>query len=366
MEQFAKETLPVSLEAEMRHSYLDYAMSVIVGRALAGRPRRPEAGASPGAVRDARDQQRLEPPVREVRAGRRRRHGQVPPARRRVDLRRAGAHGAGVLAALPAGRRPGQLRLGRRRQRRRRCATPSAGWRKSPAKCWPTSTRKPSISCRTTTARSSEPAVLPTRIPNLLINGSSGIAVGMATNIPPHNLSEVDRPAACTLLRQRRRCTVDELIEHHAGAGLSHRRHHLRHRGRARGLPHRPRPRGDPRAHAHRGPRKGGRQAIIVDELPYQVNKAISCSKRIGELVHEKKLDGISDLRDESDKTGMRVVIELQARRSARNRPQQPVQAHPAAGHLRHEHGGAGRRPAAAAQPEADARVLPRRTGAKS
>ena len=115
MEQFAKETLPISLEEEMRRSYLDYAMSVIVGQGPAGRARRPETGPPPGAFRDARVEQRLEPALREVRPHRRRGAGQVPPARRHRDLRGAGAHGAGLLDALHADRRPGQLRLGRRR-----------------------------------------------------------------------------------------------------------------------------------------------------------------------------------------------------------------------------------------------------------
>ena len=119
-----KEVFPVNLEDEMRQSYLDYAMSVIVGRALPGRARRPEAGASPRAVRDARARQRVEPAVQQVGARRRRRDRQIPPARRVCRLRHARAHGAAVLAALPAGRRPGQLRFGRRRHRRRRCATP--------------------------------------------------------------------------------------------------------------------------------------------------------------------------------------------------------------------------------------------------
>ena len=154
MEQFAKETLPVSLEAEMRHSYLDYAMSVIVGRAL------PDVrdGLKPVhrrvlfAMHEAnivwnRPYVKCARVVGDV-------HGQIPPARRHGDLRRAGPDGAGLLAALSADRRPGQLRLGRRRQRRRRCATPSAGSSGSPTSCWPTSTRKPSISSRTTTARS--------------------------------------------------------------------------------------------------------------------------------------------------------------------------------------------------------------------
>jgi DNA gyrase subunit A len=153
-----------------------------------------------------------------------------------------------------------------------------------------------------------EPTVLPARIPNLLINGSSGIAVGMATNIPPHNLTEII--TACLALLDNPELTVDELIEHVPApdfptAGIIYGTEGVREgyrTGRGRVVI---------RARTHLEEiDKGGRQAIIVDELPYQVNKATLLT-RIGELVREKKLDGISDLRDESDKSGMRVVIEL-------------------------------------------------------
>jgi DNA gyrase subunit A len=153
-----------------------------------------------------------------------------------------------------------------------------------------------------------EPTVLPTRIPNLLVNGSSGIAVGMATNIPPHNLTEI--VTACLTLLDNPDTTVDELIEHVPApdfptAGIIFGTEGVREgyrTGRGRVVI---------RARTHiEDLEKGGRQAIIVDELPYQVNKA-TLLIRIGELVREKKLDGIADLRDESDKSGMRVVIEL-------------------------------------------------------
>src|ERR1700756_4473082 len=153
-----------------------------------------------------------------------------------------------------------------------------------------------------------EPAVLPSRVPNLLVNGSSGIAVGMATNIPPHNLSEI--VTACLTLLDNAEITVDELIEHVPApdfptAGIIYGTEGVREgyrTGRGRVLI---------RARTHLEEiDKGGRQAIIVDEIPYQVNKATLLT-RIGELVREKKLEGISDLRDESDKSGMRVVIEL-------------------------------------------------------
>ena len=119
----------------------------------ARRARRAEAGAPARAVRDARAEQRLEPALQEVGAHRRRRDRQVPPARRHRGLRHHRAHGAAFLAAPHAGRRPGQLRLGRRRQRRRRCATRKSGWPRSRTRCWPTSTRRPSTSAPTTTAR---------------------------------------------------------------------------------------------------------------------------------------------------------------------------------------------------------------------
>ncbi|TMI09769.1 MAG: DNA gyrase subunit A [Betaproteobacteria bacterium] len=153
-----------------------------------------------------------------------------------------------------------------------------------------------------------EPTVLPTRIPNLLINGSSGIAVGMATNIPPHNLSEI--VTACLALLENAEITVDELIEYVPApdfptAGIIFGTEGVREgyrTGRGRVVI---------RARTHiEDLERGNRQAIIVDEIPYQVNKATLLT-RIGELVRDKKLDGIADLRDESDKSGMRVVIEL-------------------------------------------------------
>lgn len=153
-----------------------------------------------------------------------------------------------------------------------------------------------------------EPAILPARIPNLLINGSSGIAVGMATNIPPHNLNEV--VDACQHLLRNPGATIDELIEivpapDFPTAGIIYgvagvRDGYRTGRGRVvmRALTH------------FEEIDRGQRMSIIVDELPYQVNKR-SLLERIAELVNEKKLEGISDIRDESDKSGMRVVIEL-------------------------------------------------------
>jgi len=153
-----------------------------------------------------------------------------------------------------------------------------------------------------------EPLLLPSRLPNLLVNGSSGIAVGMATNIPPHNLSEV--VDGCLYCLRNPDCTIDELIElipapdFPTGGiiyGMSGVREGYR-TGRGRVIM---------RAKTHfEDMEKGNRQAIIVDAIPYQVNKK-SLQERIAELVNEKKIEGISDIRDESDKDGMRLVIEL-------------------------------------------------------
>ncbi len=153
-----------------------------------------------------------------------------------------------------------------------------------------------------------EPLILPAKIPNLLINGSSGIAVGMATNIPPHNLNEV--VDACLVLLKNPETGIEELIEiipapdfPTAGIiyGITGVKEGYR-TGRGRVVM---------RARTHfEDLEKGSRQSIIIDELPYQVNKA-NLLIRIGELVRDKKIEGISDLRDESDKSGMRVVIEL-------------------------------------------------------
>jgi DNA gyrase subunit A len=153
-----------------------------------------------------------------------------------------------------------------------------------------------------------EPLILPAKIPNLLINGSSGIAVGMATNIPPHNLGEV--VDACLALLKNPETTIDELIDivpapDFPTAGIIYgvsgvREGYLTGRGRVvmRGRTH------------IEDLDKGNRQAIIIDELPYQVNKKVLL-ERVAELVNEKKIEGISHIQDESDKSGMRVVIEL-------------------------------------------------------
>jgi DNA gyrase subunit A len=156
----------------------------------------------------------------------------------------------------------------------------------------------------------SEPKVLPTRFPNLLVNGSEGIAVGMATKIPPHNLTEI--LDATIALVKKPEITIDELIKIVPGpdfptAGFIYGRDEI-HRAYREG-------RGIIQMRARAGIDRIGRgerekDAVVVTEIPYQVNKARLIEK-IAELVHEKKLDGISELRDESNREGMRIVIEL-------------------------------------------------------
>ena len=152
-----------------------------------------------------------------------------------------------------------------------------------------------------------QPEVMPSRFPNLLVNGSSGIAVGMATNIPPHNLGEVIDATVCML--DNPEATVDDLMEHIKGpdfptGGIILGRRGIYdayHEGRGRIIV---------RAKSEIEEMAGNRQRIVVTEIPYQVNKA-KLIEKIAELVHEKRLDGISDIRDESDRQGMRIVIEL-------------------------------------------------------
>ena len=307
MEQFAKETLPVSLEAEMRHSYLDYAMSVIVGRAL------PDVrdGLKPVhrrvlfAMHEAntvwnRPYVKCARVVGDV-LGKYHPHGDSATYEALVrmvqdfSLRYPLIDGQGNFGSVDgdaaAAYRYTECRL------EKISAEMLADIDKETVDFVPNYDGK-----------ELEPTVLPARIPNLLINGSSGIAVGMATNIPPHNLTEII--TACLALLDNPELTVDELIEHVPApdfptAGIIYGTEGVREgyrTGRGRVVI---------RARTHLEEiDKGGRQAIIVDELPYQVNKATLLT-RIGELVREKKLDGISDLRDESDKSGMRVVIEL-------------------------------------------------------
>ncbi|MDC7709758.1 DNA gyrase subunit A [Vogesella indigofera] len=304
---FAKETLPISLEEEMRRSYLDYAMSVIVGRAL------PD-------VRDG-----LKPVHRRVlyamhelsndwnRAykksarivgdviGKYHPHGDtavydtIVRLAQNFSLRYPLVDGQGNFGSIDgdnaAAMRYTEIRMARIAHEL------LADLDKETVDFGPNYD-----------GSEQEPLIMPTRIPNLLINGSSGIAVGMATNIPPHNLNEV--VDACLALLDNSELTIDELIDiipapDFPTAGIIYGTAGIKEAyrtGRGRAIM---------RARVHfEDIGKGDRQAIIVDEIPYQVNKS-RLLERISELVREKLIEGISDLRDESDKSGMRVVIEL-------------------------------------------------------
>jgi DNA gyrase subunit A len=307
MDQFAKETLPISLEEEMRRSYIEYAMSVIVGRAL------PD-------VRDG-----LKPVHRRVlyamhelnndwnRAykksarivgdviGKYHPHGDqavydtIVRMAQDFSLRYMLVDGQGNFGSVDgdnaAAMRYTEIRMAK------------IGHELLADIDKETVDFGPNYD-----GSENEPLILPARIPNLLINGSSGIAVGMATNIPPHNLGEV--VDACQHLLKDPAASIDELIEivpapdFPTGGiiyGVAGVRDGYR-TGRGRVVM---------RAQTHfEEIDRGQRMAIIVDELPYQVNKR-SLLERIAELVNEKKIEGISDIRDESDKSGMRVVIEL-------------------------------------------------------
>jgi len=152
-----------------------------------------------------------------------------------------------------------------------------------------------------------EPVVLPARLPNLLVNGSSGIAVGMATNIPPHNLSEV--VDGLVMLIENPEATVDDLMKVIPGPDFP-TRGYIYGRGGIREAYTTGRGIITLRAKAHVEKLRGGREAIIVTELPYQVNKA-TLMEKIGELIRDKKIEGISERRDESSREGIRIVLEL-------------------------------------------------------
>ncbi|MCG9025332.1 DNA gyrase subunit A [Laribacter hongkongensis] len=304
---FAKETIPVSLEEEMRRSYLDYAMSVIVGRAL------PDVrdGLKPVHRRVLFAMHELSndwnrPYKKSARVvgdviGKYHPHGDIAVYNTIVrmaqdfSLRYPLVDGQGNFGSIDgdnaAAMRYTEIRMAKIAHEL------LADIEKETVDFGPNYD-----------GSEHEPLVLPAKIPNLLINGSSGIAVGMATNIPPHNLNEV--VDALLALLANSDMTIDELIDiipapdfPTAGIiyGLAGVREGYR-SGRGRVVI---------RARTHvEDIGRGDRQALIIDELPYQVNKANLLIK-IGELVREKDIDGISDLRDESDKSGMRVVIEL-------------------------------------------------------
>jgi DNA gyrase subunit A len=307
MDQFAKETLPISLEQEMRSSYLDYAMSVIVGRALPDvrdglKPvhRRVLYGMHETNNVHNRPYVKCARVVGEV-MGKFHPHGDASIYDTLVrmaqdfSMRYQLVDGQGNFGSVDgdnaAAMRYTECRL------QKITAEMLGDLEKETVDFQPNYDGK-----------EMEPTVLPAKFPNLLVNGSSGIAVGMATNIPPHNLSDI--LDATMLLLNNGEASIDELIEivkapdFPTGGfiyGLEGVYNGYR-TGRGRVVM---------RARTHFEPiGKTDRQAIIVDEIPYQVNKSTLLQK-IGELVRDKRLEGISDLRDESDKSGMRVVIEL-------------------------------------------------------
>ncbi len=307
-EQFAKETLPISLEDEMRRSYLDYAMSVIVGRAL------PDVrdGLKPVHRRVLFAMHELsndynKPYKKSARIvgdviGKYHPHGDtavydtIVRMAQNFSLRYMLVDGQGNFGSVDgdnaAAMRYTEIRMSKIAHEL------LADIDKETVDFGPNYD-----------GSEHEPLIMPARIPNLLINGSSGIAVGMATNIPPHNINEV--LDACFALLKNPETGIEELIElvpapDFPTAGIIYgtvgvKEGYRTGRGRVvmRG-----------RTHFEDMDKSGGRQALIVDELPYQVNKKTFVEK-IAELVNEKKIEGISDLRDESDKSGMRVVIEL-------------------------------------------------------
>ena len=307
MDQFAKETLPVSLEEEMRRSYLDYAMSVIVGRAL------PDVrdGLKPVHRRVLYAMHELSndwnrPYKKSARIvgdviGKYHPHGDtavydtIVRMAQDFSLRYMLVDGQGNFGSVDgdnaAAMRYTEIRMSRIAHEL------LADLDKETVDFGPNYD-----------GSEHEPLIMPARIPNLLINGSSGIAVGMATNIPPHNLGEIID--ACMAVLENSDITIDELIDivpapDFPTAGIIYGTVGVKEgyrTGRGRVVM---------RARTHfEDIGRGERQAIIVDELPYQVNKK-SLIEKIAELVNEKKIEGISDLRDESDKSGMRMVIEL-------------------------------------------------------
>ena len=307
MTQFAKETLPISLEEEMRRSYLDYAMSVIVGRAL------PDArdGLKPVHRRVLFAMHELNndwnrPYKKSARIvgdviGKYHPHGDqsvydtIVRMAQDFSLRHLLVDGQGNFGSVDgdsaAAMRYTEIRLSKIAHEL------LADLDKETVDFGPNYD-----------GSEQEPLVMPTRLPNLLVNGSGGIAVGMATNIPPHNLNEV--VDACLHLLKNPEASIDELMEiipapDFPTGGIIYGINGVKdgyRTGRGRVVM---------RAKCHfEDIDKGQRQSIIVDELPYQVNKK-TLQERMAELVHEKKIEGISHIQDESDKSGMRLVIDL-------------------------------------------------------
>jgi len=308
MGELAKEILPVNIEDELKQSYLDYAMSVIVGRAL------PDArdGLKPVHRRVLFAMSELgndwnKPYKKSARVvgdviGKYHPHGDtavydtIVRMAQPFSLRYLLVDGQGNFGSVDgdnaAAMRYTEVRMTKLAHEL------LADLHKETVDWVPNYDGTEQI-----------PAVMPTKIPNLLVNGSSGIAVGMATNIPPHNLTEVIN--GCLALIENPELTVDDLMQHIPGpdfptaaiingrAGIIEAYRTGRGRIYIRA-----------RAEVEDIDKAGGRQQIVVTELPYQLNKARLIEK-IAELVKEKKLEGITELRDESDKDGMRIVIEL-------------------------------------------------------
>ncbi len=306
---------PIDLEQEMRTSYLDYAMSVIVARALPDvrdglKPvqRRIVWGMFDGGARAGTAYRKSAGIVGDV-MGRYHPHGDSPVYEAMVRLaqdfsmRYPLVDGQGNFGSVDG--------------------DPAAAMRYTEARLAPIAEELVADIDQDTVdfepnydGRYAQPVILPSRLPNLLLNGSSGIAVGMATNIPPHNLEEI--VDAAVLLIENPQATLDDLLEFVRGpdfptAGIAlvgDNSEQIRH---AYGEGH-----GRVTMHARTSVEEGsrGRTQIIITELPYQVNKATLIEK-IANLVREKKIEGIADLRDESDRDGMRVVIELKREGSA-------------------------------------------------
>ncbi len=306
MADFAKEVLPVNLEDEMRQSYLDYAMSVIVGRAL------PDVrdGLKPVHRRVLFAMSVLgndynKPYKKSARVvgdviGKYHPHGDtavydtIVRMAQPFSLRYMLVDGQGNFGSVdgdsPAAMRYTEVRMSKIAHQL------LADLDKETVDFVPNYDES-----------EHEPAVFPTRVPNLLVNGSAGIAVGMATNIPPHNLNEIVN--GCIALIDNPDLDINGLMEYIPGPDFPTaafingvRGIHEAYRT-GRGRVH-------IRSRTHIEGEEGSKQTIVVTELPYQVNKARLLEK-IAELVKDKKLEGISQLRDESDKDGMRMVIEL-------------------------------------------------------
>ena len=297
---------PVPIEEEMRKSYLDYAMSVIVGRALPDirdglKPvhRRVLFAMSELGLSFNRPYKKAARVVGEV-LGKYHPHGDSPVYEALVrmvqefSLRYPLVDGQGNFGSIdgdpPAAMRYTEARLSKI------------------AHELLADIDKDTVNFSPNFDESlQEPMVLPTKVPNLLINGSSGIAVGMATNIPPHNLGEV--VDGLIMLIENPDATIDELMAVIPGPdfptyGYIYGRTGIREAyTTGRGII-------TLRAKAHVEKMRGGREAIIITELPYQVNKA-TLMEKIGELIRDKKIEGVSERRDESNREGIRVVLEL-------------------------------------------------------